>query len=93
MRALYAQAIAVGQDQDEGPQQRIGGGVPPNGTRGFVLRPGDPDFTVTGQAASILESRIWRTLVKGSGFLLKFVKINYLHPGFICWQQSALSIN
>jgi len=29
---------------------------------------------VTGQAASILESRIWRTLVKGSGFLLKFVR-------------------
>jgi chromosome segregation ATPase len=29
---------------------------------------------VTGQVASILESRIWRTLVKGSGFLLKFVR-------------------
>lgn len=29
---------------------------------------------VTGQVTSILESRIWRTLVKGSGFLLKIVK-------------------
>ena len=29
---------------------------------------------VTGQVAGILESRIWRTLVKGSGFLLKFVR-------------------
>jgi hypothetical protein len=29
---------------------------------------------VTGQVVSILESRIWRTLVKGSGFLLKIVR-------------------
>jgi hypothetical protein len=29
---------------------------------------------VTGQVAGILESRIWKTLVKGSGFLLKFVR-------------------
>ena len=29
---------------------------------------------VTGQVAGILESRIWRTLVKGSGFLLKLVR-------------------
>ena len=29
---------------------------------------------VTGQVTAILESRIWRTLVKGSGFLLKFVR-------------------
>ena len=29
---------------------------------------------VGGQVTSILESRIWKTLVKGSGFLLKFVK-------------------
>ena len=29
---------------------------------------------VTGQVAGILESRIWKTLVKGSGFLLRFVR-------------------
>jgi chromosome segregation ATPase len=29
---------------------------------------------VTVQVGGILESRIWRTLVKGSGFLLKFVR-------------------
>jgi|HubBroStandDraft_6_1064221.scaffolds.fasta_scaffold555445_1 hypothetical protein len=29
---------------------------------------------VTGQVAGILESRIWKTLVKGSGFLLKLVR-------------------
>jgi len=29
---------------------------------------------VTGQVAGILESRIWRTLVKGSGYLLKIVR-------------------
>lgn len=29
---------------------------------------------VGGQVTSILESRIWKTLVKGSGFLLKFLK-------------------
>ena len=29
---------------------------------------------VTGQVAGILESRIWKTLVKGSGFLLKIVR-------------------
>ena len=29
---------------------------------------------VTGQVTSILESRIWKTLVRGSGFLLKFVR-------------------
>jgi hypothetical protein len=29
---------------------------------------------VTGQVTGILESRIWRTLVKCSGFLLKFVR-------------------
>ena len=29
---------------------------------------------VTGQVAGILESRIWKTLVRGSGFLLKFVR-------------------
>ena len=29
---------------------------------------------VTGQVAGILESRIWKTLVKGSSFLLKFVR-------------------
>lgn len=29
---------------------------------------------VTGQVAGILESRIWRTLVKGSSFLLKLVR-------------------
>jgi hypothetical protein len=29
---------------------------------------------VTGQVAGILESRIWRTLVRGSSFLLKFVR-------------------
>ena len=29
---------------------------------------------VTAQVVGILESRIWRTLVKGSGFLLKFVR-------------------
>ena len=29
---------------------------------------------VTGQVTGILESRIWKTLVRGSGFLLKFVR-------------------
>jgi hypothetical protein len=29
---------------------------------------------VTGNVTGILESRIWKTLVKGSGFLLKFVR-------------------
>jgi len=29
---------------------------------------------VTGQVAGILESRIWRTLVRGSSFLLKLVR-------------------
>ena len=29
---------------------------------------------LTGQVTGILESRIWKTLVKGSGFLLKFVR-------------------
>ena len=29
---------------------------------------------VTGQVVSILDSRIWRTLVKGSSFLLKIVR-------------------
>jgi len=29
---------------------------------------------VTGQLAGILESRIWRTLVKGGGFFLRFVR-------------------
>ena len=28
----------------------------------------------TGQVTGILESRIWKTLVRGSGFLLKFVR-------------------
>ena len=29
---------------------------------------------VTGQVTGILESRIWKTLVRGSGFLLKLVR-------------------
>jgi hypothetical protein len=29
---------------------------------------------VTGKVTGILESRIWKTLVKGSGFLLRFVR-------------------
>lgn len=29
---------------------------------------------LTGQVAGILESRIWKTLVKGSGYLLKLVR-------------------
>ncbi len=29
---------------------------------------------LTGQVTGILESRIWKTLVRGSGFLLKFVR-------------------
>jgi hypothetical protein len=66
------------------PYTPAGPARPPEPERNFGLQLGRLESRMrsveqrlerlTGQVAGILESRIWKTLVKGSGFLLKLVR-------------------
>jgi hypothetical protein len=66
------------------PAASAGPARPPEPDRNFGLQLGRLESRmrsveqrlerVTGQVVSILDSRIWRTLVKGSSFLLKIVR-------------------
>ena len=66
------------------PAASTGPARPPEPDRNFGLQLGRLESRmrsveqrlerVTGQVVSILDSRIWRTLVKGSSFLLKIVR-------------------